>query len=380
MQGFDQQVTTRAVFGENALDRVGALAREYGGCRVLVVSDPGIVAAGYPDRAMASISGVGLTAILFDGVRENPTTEHVTQGVTFAREHDIDFLVGLGGGSSMDCAKGINFVLTNGGTMSDYWGVGKATSAMLPMLAIPTTAGTGSEAQSFALIADAQTHQKMACGDPKAMCKAAILDPALTVSQPAYVTAVTGIDAISHAIETFVTTKRNPASQAWSRKAWKLLNANIERAVAEPGNLAARSGMQLGAHYAGAAIELSMLGASHAAANPLTAHFDVTHGVAVGVMLPHVIQFNTPVMEESYAELDSIGELGDGEVAAGDLLADRIWGLLEKTNLPTRLRDCDVTQDALPGLAEEAAEQWTAQFNPRPVSAAELLVLYERAW
>ena len=144
-----------------------------------------------------------------------------------AHELQPDLLVGLGGGSSMDCAKGINFLYTNGGRMQDYWGEGKATQPMLPMIAVPTTAGTGSEAQSFALISDAQTHVKMACGDKKAAFRIAILDPELTLTQPARVTALTGIDAIAHALETYVTQRRNPVSLSFSREAWRLLSAHF---------------------------------------------------------------------------------------------------------------------------------------------------------
>ena len=184
---------------------LGALAGELGARRALVVSDPGIVAAGHTQRGLDSLVKAGISVQLFDGVAENPTTDNVEAGVAVARAHDPELIVGLGGGSSMDCAKGINFLYTNGGRMQDYWGVGKATRPMLPMIAVPTTAGTGSETQSFALISDAKTHVKMACGDKKASFRVALLDPELTVSQPPRVTALTGIDAIAHALETYVT-------------------------------------------------------------------------------------------------------------------------------------------------------------------------------
>src|SRR5439155_5516616 len=183
---------------------------------------------------------------------------------------------------------GINFLLTQGGAIQDYKGFGKAERPMLPMIGVPTTAGTGSEAQCYAIISDAVTHEKMACGDPKAAFRIAILDPELTVSQPPRVTAVSGYDAISHAVETYVTTARNPLSEMYSREAWRLLEPNYERVIAQPANLEARAKMQLGAYLAGVAIELSMLGATHACANPLTAHYGTAHGVAIAAMLPHV--------------------------------------------------------------------------------------------
>src|SRR5262249_11761793 len=245
----------------------------------------------------------GLQTFLFDGVEESPTTRHVRAGVEFARASRIDFIVAVGGGSSMDCAKGINFLLTNGGEMADYKGFGKATRPMLPSVRGPTTAGTGSEAQSYALIADEKSHIKMACGDRKAAFRAAILDPEVTLSQPPAVTAITGLDALTHAVESYVCTRRNPLSQTFSREAWRLLEANLETVLRTPGDLAARGAMQLGAHFAGVAIENSMLGASHACANPLTAHYGITHGVAVGVLLPHVIRFNGTVVAQLYGDL-----------------------------------------------------------------------------
>ena len=157
---------------------LGELTAELGS-RVLLVTDRGLREAGHEDRAIQALRSAGLSITVFDDVHPNPTTEDVDRGLAVAREHGIDVIVGLGGGSSMDCAKGVNFLLTNGGRMADYWGVGKAKMPMLPMIAVPTTAGTGSEAQSFALIANAETHMKMACGDKKAACRVAILDPEL---------------------------------------------------------------------------------------------------------------------------------------------------------------------------------------------------------
>lgn len=364
-----EQSRTRVVFGARTLDQLGVLVADEGGTRVLLVTDPGIVAAGHVERAVASIQAAGLEVTVFDGVIENPTTRQVVEGVSAARACAADFLVGLGGGSSMDCAKGVNFILTNGGEMKDYWGVGKATKTMLPMIAVPTTAGTGSEAQSFALISDPDTHQKMACGDVKAACRAAILDPDLTRTQPPAVAAATGIDAVAHAVETSATTKRNDVSLEFSREAWRLLDQSFDRAMADPQDDTARADMLLGAHLAGAAIEQSMLGAAHACANPLTARFGVVHGLAVGAMLPHIVRHNASNGQNPYS------------VVAEDagVLAERLEAMLNAAGLPRCLRDFDVEESAIPALAEEAAGQWTAGFNPKPVNAADLAVVYQAA-
>ncbi len=283
----------------------------------------------------------------------------------------------------MDCAKGINFLYTNGGQMRDYWGVGKATRPMLPMIAVPTTAGTGSETQSFALISDAKTHAKMACGDKKASFRVALLDPQLTVSQPPGVTALTGIDAIAHALETYVTKVRNPVSLAFSREAWLLLGENFGRVLADPTDLGARSGMQLGACFAGLAIENSMLGATHALANPLTTRYSIVHGQAIGLMLPHVIRFNGAEFGNWYRDLleGTGGANGFPDPASGfEGLADFVAKLAQRAGLPQRLSECGVEQGKLPEMAAEAAKQWTGGFNPRRVGEAELLTLYQTAF
>lgn len=378
---FDFHPRTRVVCGVGAVERVGEIVSALPAGRVLLVTDPGLVAAGHADRVRQLIEAAGSDVTLFDRVRENPTTRCVDDCAEIARAAGIEGFVALGGGSAMDTAKGANFLLTNGGRMQDYWGVGKAAKPMLPLVAIPTTAGTGSELQCAALIADETTHQKMACLDPKAAARVAILDAALTVSQPDRVTACTGVDAIAHAVETAVTTKGNAVSWLFARESFRLSAAAFPQVLRDPRNLEARARMLLAAAWAGAAIEQSMLGAAHAAANPLTAHFDIVHGQAVGVMLPHVVRFNAsdPKAAEQYAELAAIAGLGTPGDAALKL-ADWLAEILGRAGLAVWLSQLNVPKSALPTLAGEAARQWTAQFNPRPVTAADFAALYALAW
>jgi alcohol dehydrogenase len=383
MLRFDFHSPTRIVFGLGKLDALGALARELGAKRVLVVSDPGIVAAGHAPRGAKSLEDAGLNVALFDGVAENPTTAHVETGVAFAKQFRPDLIVGLGGGSSMDCAKGINFLYSCGGRMQDYWGEGKATGPLLPMIAVPTTAGTGSETQSYALISDAQTHVKMACGDKRAAFRVAILDPELTVTQPPRVTALTGIDAISHAIETYVTKRRHAMSLPFSREAWRHLAANYRRVLAEPRELTARAEMQLGACLAGLAIENSMLGAAHALANPLTARFGLAHGEAIALMLPHVIRHNGAHVNDWYDELLQCFDptLGPGSTSsAAERLADWVAEVSRQAGLAAKLQECGVSREALPLLATAATKQWTGTFNPVELTESDFERLYESAF
>jgi alcohol dehydrogenase len=378
---FDFQPSTRVVFGENSIEQLGELTKLLSGRRALVVTDRGIINAGHAERAARSLERASVDYAVFDGVEENPTTRHVDGGVQAALESGpVDAIIGLGGGSAMDCAKGVNFILTNGGAMEDYWGVGKATKPMLPSIGIPTTAGTGSEAQSFALIAKQDTRQKMACGDKKARFRTVILDPTLVQSVPREVAVVTGMDAIAHAIESYVSINKNPISQMFSKEAWRLLSANYEAILNKP-SLEVWGNMLLGAHYAGMGIENSMLGAAHACANPLTAHYGITHGAAVGLMLPHVIRFNEKALNGCYDEIAATAGLGQSsEDSSACQLANLVANFRAEFHLPCRLRDCDVEEQALQKLAEEAAQQWTGKFNPRPVDEAHLLSIFQEAY
>lgn len=379
---FDYSPLTRIVYGEGSLIRLGELACELGGKRVLLVTDPGLEAAGHPAKAIESLMKSGLEVTLFDRVIENPTTREVEACTDVARNASIDLIVGLGGGSSMDTAKGCNFILTNGGRMEDYWGTGKATRPMLPMIAVPTTTGTGSECQSYALITHPETHRKMACGDPKAAPRIALLDPLLTLTQPHMVTLCSGIDAIAHAVETAVTTKRNPISDLYSFEAFRLLLCAFERVLIDPTDQSARGEMLLGAAFAGIAIENSMLGAAHAAANPLTARYDLVHGKAVGLMLPAVVRYNladssTAGIYASLAIALGLGYPWEPPQKAAEKLAAHLESLLETAGLPVRLAQAGIPQGDLPLLAKMASEQWTGTFNPHPMGVEDYQSLYQ---
>ncbi len=379
MQPFDFHPRTRVIFGAGLLCRLGVLAAESGFRRTLLVSDPGIVAAGIAGKAAQALHASGIEACLFHDFDANPDEHMVEAGRAAAEAGRIDAIVAVGGGSSLDCAKGINFVVTNGGQMRDYRGYGKASRPMLPMIGVPTTAGTGSEAQSYALISHSETHVKMACGDPQAAFRIALLDPELSMTQPRAVTAVAGYDAISHAVEAFVTTKRRAISELFAREAWRLLDANYARVLAEPSDVEARGGMLLGSYHAGLAIEQSMLGATHACANPLTARYGTTHGVAIAVMLPHVVRWNGTEVGERYAALlqtSGVGPSGD----PADQLARRLEELARVGGLPVRLRDLGIPREDLAALAADAATQWTGTFNPRAFEATAAEQLYERAY
>lgn len=380
MQQFDFQLRTRLIFGDGTLARLGELAQEYGFRRSLLVADSGLLDCGYAEEASKHLKRSGIEVEIFHGFEVNPDASMVEAGRAYASSLKIDSIIGLGGGSSLDCAKGINFLLTNGGHMRDYCGYGKAARPMLPMIGVPTTAGTGSEAQSYALISDAETHVKMACGAPGAAFHVAILDPSLTISQPRELTASAGFDAIAHAVETYVTTKRNALSEFFSREAWRLLDANYERVLDEPNDVLARGAMQLGAFYAGVAIENSMLGATHACANPLTAHYDTTHGVAIAMLLPTIVRWNDSFVGDRYEELLRLSHQHSHQGAPAESLARRLEQLAQAGGFPLKLRAAGILKSDLEMLAREAARQWTGRFNPRAFDAAGALEVYECAY
>jgi alcohol dehydrogenase len=387
----DFSARPRLVAGAGVVARIGEIVQDiFPGIRsdgsrkhALLVTDQGLVKAGHVQRVTALLEQAGITVTLYDQVRENPTTDDVNACLKVAQNTPCDVIIGLGGGSAMDTAKGCNFLLTNGGQMRDYWHTKNAHKPFVPFIAIPTTAGTGSECQSYALIADAITHQKMACGDAKAVARVAILDPRLTVTQPRMVTACTGLDAIGHAVETLVTSKRNPISHLFAREAFALLNAHFPIVLQQPNAIESRGAMQLGAAYAGLAIENSMLGAAHACANPLTAFHHMTHGQAVATMLPSVVRFNAndPASAALYAELAVFSGLcAAGNVSAAvAALIQRLEDLLRLAGLPQNLRASGIRAENIEQLAITAEQQWTGTFNPRPVKVAEFRALYRAA-
>ena len=380
--GGSENSNQKVLFDEGISSTVGEHAKELG-THAFLVSDPGIHEAGHVDRIKNLIQDAGVQVTVYNQSIENPTESSVALCASIAKEAKVDLIVGLGGGSSMDTAKGCNFLLTNGGKMEDYWGVGKAEQPMLPLIAIPTTAGTGSECQSFALISQDITHAKMACGDPKALPAVTLLDPELTLSQPASVSACTGIDALAHSLESAVTRKRNDLSDRHARIAFRLLNQFLPIVFSEPNNLKARGGVLLGASHAGAAIEKSMLGAAHSMANPLTARYGTVHGIAVGLALPLVMKFN---MEESecrktyalFARVSGLSKDDCSETEGAEILIARIEELLSLSKISTYQNGMDFEKSAIPELAASASKQWTASFNPRPVQSVDFEILYEQ--
>jgi alcohol dehydrogenase len=379
MVPFDFQPRTRVIFAPGAFRKLGQVARHLGFTRTLLVADSGMVATGYAAAAIRRLEAEGIAPIPFHDFDRHPDSAMVEAGVRFAEPQGIDSVIGLGGGSSLDAAKAINFVLTNGGRISDYQGYSRAVRPLLPAIGVPTTAGTGSEARSQAIVADAATHERMSCGDPSAAFRVAILDPELTLTAPRHVTAMAGYDALAHAVETAVTTKRTALSDMCAHQAWRMLNGAFERVLLHEADVEARSQMQVGAFVAGMAIEQSGLGAAHACANPLTARYTISHGLALAMLLPQVVRWNAAVASERYALLLGAPRRRARDEDASESLAMRLEDLASAAGLGVRLADSGVEEAHLPELAAQAARQSTAPFNPRPLDATGALEIYRAA-
>jgi alcohol dehydrogenase len=260
--------------------------------------------------------------------------------------------------------------------MEDYHGTGKGRGTTLPSIGVPTTTGTGSEGQSYALVCRDEDQVKIACGDRRVRFRVVLLDPVLTMSMPREVAALSAIDAASHAVEAYVTSSGTPMSRALAREAWRTIDAGFEDALADPASEPARGRMLVGAYLAGCAIELSMLGAAHASANPLTSRYGVAHGAAVALMLPGVVRFNDAAAPGRYDVLHA----GTASAGRGVGLADRLEEMRTVARLPSRLREVGVDRGMIETLAHDAVDQWTGKHNPVAVGAAEFVRLYEGAW
>jgi alcohol dehydrogenase len=355
---FDFRPRTRILFGAGEFARLGEVARELNATRCLVLADQNMVDAGHAQEAVRSLKARRMDVFAFHDFASPATVTAVEAAREYSAPHAVNLIVGLGDGNTLDFAKAVNVLLTNGGSIRDYWGYGNVPKPLLPMIAVPAVAGTGSEAQGSCVIFDAEAGTKMTCADPKMFFRTAVLDPRLTLLQPLAAMASSGYQALSQAVETLLSTRRTPISECFSREAWRLLDANFERALRTPDDLVAHAAMLLGAHLAGVAIEYSALGPAHACAQPLVSDFRIAPGAAIAMVLAPALEW----MKE------------------GADLAPRLRALAEAADLPANLRDVSVSEQALPRLAEEAAAQWTGRYSSRHFDAQAAMEIYRAAY
>ena len=353
------------------------------GTRVLIVSDPGIAKAGILDRVASLLKDAGVTGDAFTQVEPNPSVETVHAAHDMFRRSRAAFVVAVGGGSAMDVGKVVAVLAAHGGTAPDYEGIGKVPGPGVPVVAIPTTAGTGSEVTVFAVITDRQRKFKMTVGSPHIVPQVGLCDPELTLSMPQPLTAATGMDALTHAIECYVNTVHNPIAKTLAAEAMRLIGRSLRTAYANGKDVGARTAMLLASTMAAMAFARTRLGNVHAMSHPLGAHFDVPHGVANAILLPYVMVWNLIACYETYPRVaEALGEriAGLSHREAAEAAVEAVRRLSHDVGIPERLRDVGVTREGIPRMAEDAMKSGNILVNPRATNYNDIVALFETAY
>lgn len=368
-------------FGENASGKVGEEAKRFGAKKALIITDPFLSKSGAVDPIAASVKAAGIACEIYAGVDKEPTLEHVDGCLKAQKEGGCDLLISVGGGSPIDVGKAVSFMATNPGAIQDYMGVGKVGIDALPLFAVPTTAGTGSEVTATTIIADTVKNVKMLIISPRIIPKVALVDPLLTLGMPKGLTAATGLDALTHAIEAFVSQKAQPISDLYALAAVELLSGNLQVAWNEPGNVEARTRTLLGALLAGLAFSNASVALVHGMSRPIGALFHVAHGVSNAALLGEVMDFSLSGNYARYAKLAitmGLPDLGDDKKTAQSG-ADRVRQLIKDLEVPT-LTGLGVTKEKLTPvvskMADDAIASGSPANNPRLATKEEIIALY----
>lgn len=386
MTSFTFSTTKSLVFETGAAARMAEIAGKTLGQTILLVTDPGLRELGLADPAIASLTDAGHKVVMFDDVEADPSLETLMKAVEFGREARVTGVLGMGGGSPMDVSKLVSLLLGSGEDLNGAWGVQQAKGPRLPLVLVPTTAGTGSEVTPVSIIT-VGAEEKRGVSSPVILPDLAVLDADLTIGLPAHITAATGVDAMVHAIEAYASksTNNNPLSKMLAREALRLLGANIETAVFDGTNRAARGAMLLGSMLAGQAFANSPVAAVHALAYPIGGTFHVPHGLSNALVLPHVLRFNAPEAHGLYAEIaaDAFPELAqiEGSQERCTAFIEALKDLSEKLGLQSRLRDVNIPQEAIAKMASDAMLQQRLLINnPRVVNEQDAFDIYSSAW
>jgi alcohol dehydrogenase class IV len=386
MHPFAFNTTKSLVFRPGASGELADIAGSLLGAHVLFVTDPGLRKLGLCDAALAALEAADITVTVFDQVEADPSRATLEAACAAGDAAKVTGVVGFGGGSSLDVAKVAALLLGSGEDLDAAWGVGQAKGPRLPLVLVPTTAGTGSEVTPVSIIT-VGAEEKRGVSSPILLPDIAILDADLTLGLPAPITAATGVDAMVHAIESYASTNanNNPLSRVLAREALRLLGANIETAVAEPGNVEARGAMLLGSMLAGQAFANSPVAAVHALAYPIGGTFHVPHGLSNALVLPHVLRFNAPDAYAAYAEIaaDAFPHLAevDGAQARCAAFIDALADLSKRLGMKTRLREVDIPETALEKMAADAMIHTRLLVNnPRAMTQQDALTIYKAAW
>ena len=371
-----------SLFGPGCAKEIGAKAQNLGAKKALIVTDQGLFKFGVADTIAQYLKDAGVDSHIFPGAEPNPTDINVHNGVEAYNDNSCDFIVSLGGGSSHDCAKGIGLVTAGGGHIRDYEGIDKSTVPMTPLIAINTTAGTASEMTRFCIITNTDTHVKMAIVDWRCTPLIAIDDPKLMVAKPAGLTAATGMDALTHAVEAYVSTAANPITDACAEKAITMISQWLRPAVANGENIEARDAMSYAQYLAGMAFNNASLGYVHAMAHQLGGFYNLPHGVCNAVLLPHVCEFNLISCQDRYAkiaELMGVNTEGLTETEAAYAAIDAIRELSSSIDIPSGLTELGVKTEDLAIMAENAQKDACMLTNPRKATHAQVVEIFKAA-
>ncbi|WP_053147345.1 L-threonine dehydrogenase [Pseudomonas sp. P97.38] len=371
------------IMGLGCLDEAMTAIRNYGFRKALIVTDAGLAKAGVAGKVAELLAVQDVDAVIFDGAKPNPSIANVELGLGLLKESGCDFVVSLGGGSPHDCAKGIALCATNGGQIRDYEGVDRSSKPQLPLIAINTTAGTASEMTRFCIITDETRHVKMAIVDRNVTPLMSVNDPALMVAMPKGLTAATGMDALTHAVEAYVSTAATPITDACALKAVTLISNNLRLAVRDGSDLAARENMAYAQFLAGMAFNNASLGFVHAMAHQLGGFYDLPHGVCNAVLLPHVQSFNATVCAARLADVGrAMGVDAPGatpEEGAQAAIA-AIRSLAQDVDIPAGLRELGVRLNDVPVLASNALKDACGLTNPRAADQRQIEEIFRSAF
>ena len=351
--------------------------------KVLLITDPGLVQAGVAQQVVEMLKQAAVEVEIFDAVEPDPSIQVATKAAEMAKNVKANVLIALGGGSAIDTAKSAALLVTNGGYLKDYAGVNKVVKPILPLIAVPTTAGTGSEVTIFAVMSDPDKQEKFTISSALIAPAVAVLDPLLTLKLPPSVTAFTGMDALTHAIEAFTSSIAQPATDALALSAIKLVLKHLPVAVGRGDNIKARDGMLQASLLAGIAFNNAFLGLAHAIASPLGGHFHVPHGLANAVMLPYVMEYNLPTAVRRYAEIGralGLQAVGDTPRAVAEKTVAAITQLARDINIPEKLSNIGAKEELLPLVARDALKSIQLKFNVRNASEKEILALLQKAY
>ncbi len=382
MNEFTFSVPQNIIVGRGSLAKLPEVAEKSGGKKAFIISGPHLNKMGIVQSCVDALKAKGIESSVFTETEGNPSVETVDKASAAYKESGADFIVALGGGSPMDVAKAVGVVARYGGSITEYEGADKVPGDIIPLIAVPTTAGTGSEGTAFSVITDHSRNYKLTVFSYKLIPSYAILDAELLTTAPASVAAACGIDAMVHALEAYISTAASPFSDAMAEKALELIGANIRCYAANRGDIEAAENMLVGSLFAGIAFSWARLGDVHAMSHPVSAYFNVPHGVANAILLPTIVEYNMLADKGKYLNIyNYIAELPAApEEFTADMLVDELLNLNEALGIPAGLEEAGVTKDKFDAMADDAMKSGNIAVNPRSTTKKDVLALYEKAF